>query len=146
MDSVILFAVVMLIVACGLIGRHIGFVKMILSMAATVVALIIAGVLTPPICQVVKDNLGILDDIKVKVEESIKDAGIEEDYIDELKIPSVIKDKIKENILNMCYKEKKGIFENYDSITGKGLYCGHFSWSCVFLIEFILNFNKNCFN
>lgn len=106
MDSMILFAVVMLIVVCGLIGRHIGFVKMILSMAATVVALIIAGVLTPPICQVVKNNMGILDDIKVKVEESIKEAGIEEDYIEELKIPRVIKDKINENI------DKEEISEN----------------------------------
>ena len=57
-----------------------------------------------------------------------------------------VADKIKENILDMCYKEKNGIFENYDSITGKGLYCGHFSWSCVFIIEFILNFNENSFN
>lgn len=49
--------------------------------------------------------------------------------------------KIKENILNMCYQNKDGIYENYDSITGKGLCCNHFSWSCVFIIEFILNFN-----
>lgn len=48
-------------------------------------------------------------------------------------------DKIKENILNMCFEEKDGIFENYDSKTGKGLCCDHFSWSCVFIREFILN-------
>ncbi len=51
-----------------------------------------------------------------------------------------VADKIRENILEMCYREKGGIYENYDSITGKGLYCDHFSWSCVFLMEFILNF------
>lgn len=48
-------------------------------------------------------------------------------------------DKIKENILDMCDSEKGGIFENYDSKTGKGLCCDHFSWSCVFIREFILN-------
>lgn len=51
-----------------------------------------------------------------------------------------VADKIKENILDMCYNEKSGIYENYDSITGKGLCCDHFSWSCVFINEFILNF------
>jgi neutral trehalase len=49
-------------------------------------------------------------------------------------------DKIKESILDMCHSEKRGIFENYDSVTGRGLCCDHFSWSCVFINEFILNF------
>ena len=47
---------------------------------------------------------------------------------------------IKENILDMCHNEKRGIFENYDSITGEGHGCEHFSWSCVFIVEFILGF------
>lgn len=51
-----------------------------------------------------------------------------------------VADKIKENILDMCYNEKRGIFENYDSITGEGHGCEHFSWSCVFIIEFVLDF------
>lgn len=50
-----------------------------------------------------------------------------------------VADKIRENILDMCYNEKRGIYENYDSVTGKGLCCDHFSWSCVFIREFILN-------
>lgn len=52
-----------------------------------------------------------------------------------------VADKIRENILNMCFEEKNGIFENYDSITGKGLCCDHFSWSCTFILEFIMNWN-----
>ncbi len=51
-----------------------------------------------------------------------------------------IADTIKENILDMCDKEKNGIFENYDSKTGKGLCCNRFSWSSVFIMEFILDF------
>lgn len=50
-----------------------------------------------------------------------------------------VADEIKEWILNACHQEKEGIYENYDSITGKGLCCDHFSWSSVFIIEFILN-------
>lgn len=49
-------------------------------------------------------------------------------------------DDIKDTILTWCDGEKRGIFENYDSKTGAGMgYCG-FSWSCTFIIEFILNF------
>ena len=52
-----------------------------------------------------------------------------------------VADAIKESILNMCFEEKGGIYENYDSITGKGLCCNHFSWSSVFILEFIFNFD-----
>lgn len=54
-------------------------------------------------------------------------------------------DKIKESILKMCAKDKEHIYENYDAKTEKGLCCDHFSWSCVFIIEFILNFDKHNF-
>jgi neutral trehalase len=51
-----------------------------------------------------------------------------------------VADDIKESILNMCHNEKRGIFENYDSINETGLCCDHFSWSSVFILEFIFNF------
>ena len=49
-------------------------------------------------------------------------------------------DSIKDTILSWCDHDKRGIFENYNSLTGEGLYCDHFSWSSAFIIEFILNF------
>ncbi len=52
-----------------------------------------------------------------------------------------VADTIRESILNMCFDDKGGVYENYDSVTGKGLYCNHFSWSCVFILEFILNWD-----
>lgn len=51
-----------------------------------------------------------------------------------------VADRIKKSILEMCSLDKEHIYENYDSRTQKGLCCDHFSWSCVFVIEFILNF------
>ena len=51
-----------------------------------------------------------------------------------------VADKIKENILDMCYKNKDGIYENYNSATDEGQRYDNFSWSCVFIAEFILNF------
>lgn len=53
-----------------------------------------------------------------------------------------IADQIKENILDMCFTEKRGIYENYNSTTGEGQYCDHFSWSSVFVLEFIYNFEE----
>lgn len=52
-----------------------------------------------------------------------------------------VAEKIKESILEMCAKNKEHIYENYDARAEKGLCCDHFSWSCVFVIEFILNFD-----
>lgn len=48
--------------------------------------------------------------------------------------------EIKDTILGWCDMNKDGIYENYDPISGKGLRNACFSWSCVFIIEFILNF------
>ena len=53
-----------------------------------------------------------------------------------------VADEIKKSILAMCAKDKEHIFENYDSKLEKGQYCDHFSWSSVFIIEFILNFGN----
>ena len=52
-----------------------------------------------------------------------------------------VAEDIREWVLSTCDKEKRGIFENYDSVTGEGLYFPGFSWSCVFLIEFLLNWD-----
>ncbi len=51
-----------------------------------------------------------------------------------------VADTIKESILDMCDANKDGIYENYNSITKKGQYCNRFGWSCVFILEFLLNF------
>ena len=49
-------------------------------------------------------------------------------------------DKIKQTILGWVENDGDKIHENYDSKTGEGLCAEYFSWSAVFVIEFILNF------
>lgn len=51
-----------------------------------------------------------------------------------------VADEIKDYILDMCYDVKTGIHENYDSVNRTGANVDHFSWSAVFIIEFIKNF------
>ncbi len=53
-----------------------------------------------------------------------------------------IAQEIRDNILTMCALETGGIFENYDSLTGQGLCCKRFSWSCVFILEFLWNWQE----
>lgn len=60
-----------------------------------------------------------------------------------------VADAIRSNILELCYQEKNGIYENYDSIRKqganvgkKGICCNCFGWSSVFIIEFILGWSK----
>ena len=51
-----------------------------------------------------------------------------------------IANKIKETILGWIENDKDKIHENYNSKTGEGLCAEYFSWSAVFVMEFILNF------
>ena len=43
----------------------------------------------------------------------------------------------KERLLDTCDKEKRGIYEYYDSKTGKGLGAKQFGWSAAFILQFI---------
>lgn len=48
-------------------------------------------------------------------------------------------EEIKNFILDMVYDNaEQGIFENYDTVNRRGMYCESFSWSAAFIIEFIL--------
>ncbi len=55
---------------------------------------------------------------------------------------------LRENLLKMVAAEPRGIFENYDPRTNRGLdkrnriTCNNFSWSCVFIIELILGWEE----
>ncbi len=51
-----------------------------------------------------------------------------------------IAEGIRKTILEWVKNDGEYVHENYNSKTGEGLFCDKFSWSCVFVIEFILNF------
>ncbi len=51
-----------------------------------------------------------------------------------------VADAIRQQLLDWCAEEKRGIYEYYDSKTGEGLGAHNFGWSCAFIIELILNF------
>ena len=47
---------------------------------------------------------------------------------------------VKETILDWVYNDGDYVHENYNAKTGEGLYAAYFSWSCVFVRQFIINF------
>lgn len=47
---------------------------------------------------------------------------------------------IRSQIIQWVADDGDCVHENYDSKTGEGLCCDHFSWSCVFIRKFILDF------
>ena len=49
-------------------------------------------------------------------------------------------DEIRDTILTWVENDGEFVHENYDAKTGKGLCQKYFSWSCVFVREFIFNF------
>lgn len=51
-----------------------------------------------------------------------------------------IANDIRDTILGWVERDGDCIHENYNSKTGEGLFCKKFSWSCVYVMEFILNF------
>ena len=53
-----------------------------------------------------------------------------------------IANEIKKKILTWVEDDGEYIHENYNASTGEGLCAKHFSWSAVFVIEFILNWDN----
>lgn len=48
----------------------------------------------------------------------------------------------RQNILDWCAKNEDSLYEYYDSKTGLGVGCKQYGWTATFVMEFILNWNK----
>ena len=101
----ILIAVIAIIAVMGLLGWKKGLIKMVFSLASTVIALLFAAIFSPVVADIMKSNEGIVSffDEKVGVivdfsgEDAEKDTGVQENLIEELPLPETIKDSLKEN-------------------------------------------------
>jgi putative isomerase len=55
---------------------------------------------------------------------------------------SAVADRCRETILDWCAATEDTIYEYYDSKTGRAAGARQFSWSAIFVIEFILNWDN----
>lgn len=101
----ILLAVIAIIVVMGLLGWKKGLIKMVFSLASTVIALLFAAIFSPVVADLMKSNEGIVSFFDEKVgaivdfsgEDAEENTGVQENLIEELPLPETIKDSLKEN-------------------------------------------------
>lgn len=130
MEYIIVAAVIGIIAICGLIGKKKGLVKIVLSMVATVLAMLVSGILTTPICEFLKEKLGVVDKIKEVVAESLKDIKLDDvSYLEDLQLPAIIKDKIIEGVQNIEIPIKDYVIESIATVAMSAI---------VFVVIFII--------
>lgn len=94
MEYALLIGVIVFLIAMIVYGYMRGFIKIVLSMAATIATIVLAAVLTIPFSRVVK-NTGIGEGIEASVREIVEQANIiDENSIMNLDFPDAILEPI----------------------------------------------------
>ena len=95
----VLITVIAVLALSTIVGMYRGIIKMIFSVVSLVGTLIAVFMLLPFVTGAIKDNTKIYDGIQAIVEENIITDSIksDEEIIDSLNFPEVIKDMLKEN-------------------------------------------------
>lgn len=96
MEYALLIGVIVFLIAMTAYGYMRGFIKIVLSMAATIATIVLAAVLTIPFSGILK-NTGIGEGIEASVREIVEQASIaDEDSVMELDFPEAILKPIAE--------------------------------------------------
>ncbi len=119
----ILFVVIGILVALGWLGWKQGLVKMVFSLASTIVALLVAMLFSPIVAGVMKNSEGIVSFFDEKISTIIdfapedaatEDAANQKSLVESLPLPKSIKETIMENNNEAKYLELNvGSFEEY---------------------------------
>lgn len=107
MEYGLLIGVIAFLAAAGFYGYARGMVKIVLSMVAMIVTVILATILTVPIGKLIKETTPVYTNMYSTVEKSVKENNVvNEAGLSKLDLPKQIVDKIEEN----------GIVDNYETI------------------------------
>lgn len=110
MEYGLLFGVIAFLVIAGFYGYARGMVRIVLSMVAMIVTIILATILTVPIGRLIKETTPIYDNIYSTVEKSVKENNVvNEESLGKLDLPKQIVDKIEQN----------KIIDNYEGLVAK---------------------------
>ncbi len=115
----ILFIVVIVILAIGVLaGLKIGFTDMLFEMATTLVSMIAAVVLCSPVAKIIMQNekmmTGLIGKINnvLKLKELAQKAPSAQDFLNNIAIPDVIKDKIVSGDMLQNFDNKTDVTVN----------------------------------
>lgn len=119
----ILFVVIGILVALGWLGLKKGLVKMVFSLASTIIALLVAMLFSPIVAGVMKNSEGIVSFFDEKISAIIdfapedaetEDAADQKSLVESLPLPKSIKETILENNNEANYLALNvGSFEAY---------------------------------
>ncbi len=110
MENILLIIVVVFLALMALAGYKKGFLKIILSMAALIVTLVLAAILTPTITGFLKEKTPVYDSIYTRME-SFVEGDVEEgnedsnSSLEELPLPDIIKNALIDNNTGDSYVE-----------------------------------------
>lgn len=96
MDYIILIGVIAVLVLSGLNGYKKGLVKIVLSMVAMIVTVILAGLLTVPVSGIIKEATPVYEAIETSIDDIVKSNNIDVSTIDKLNLPEQLQEKIME--------------------------------------------------
>ncbi len=138
----VLILVIGILAVMTFLGFKKGLIKMVLSMISLIVTIIAVSIVTPIISDLIKDNTSVMATIEAAVDESLEIDdevldNVQLDVIDNLEIPDVIKNLIKDNETIEKYKEM-GI-ESFNTYVVK-LVANTIFNVIVFVVSFIIVF------
>ena len=96
MDYIILIGVIGFLALSAFIGYKKGMVKIVLSMAAMIVAYVLAATLTVPVSTALKSATPVYDTIEKSVSTMVKESKVDSTSIEKLNLPTQIEEKIME--------------------------------------------------
>lgn len=110
MEYGLLIGVIAFLVIAGFYGYARGMVKIVLSMVAMLVTIIIATMLTIPVGKIVKEVTPVYDNMYKTVSESVKENNVvNEENLGKLNLPQQILDRIEDS-------EVDDVIDNYETL------------------------------
>ena len=133
MDYIILIGVIGFLALSAFIGYKRGMVKIVLSMAAMIVAYVLAAALTVPVSMALKSATPVYDTIEKSVSTMVKESKVDSTSIEKLNLPAQIEEKIMEGANDVASG-----FNEYLVKTISNLILNAFTFFIVMIVIYII--------
>ena len=121
MDYIILIGVIGFLALSAFIGYKRGMVKIVLSMAAMIVAYVLAAALTVPVSMALKSATPVYDTFEKSVSTMVKESKVDSTSIEKLNLPAQIEEKIMEGANDVASGFNEYLVETISNLILKAL-------------------------
>ena len=133
MDYIILIGVIGFLALSAFIGYKRGMVKIVLSMAAMIVAYVLAAALTVPVSMALKSATPVYDTIEKSVSTMVKESKVDSTSIEKLNLPAQIEEKIMEGANDVASGFNEYLVETISNLILKAL-----TFFILFIVIYII--------